>query len=427
MVACFCLACPLASPPVDSATGPTSTGEAETTTVTETANPTTSGTTESPPETSGTTAESLCGNGVMDFAEPCDDGNSVNADGCNNDCRPSGSMLWEFRSGIFVIDNFNDVAVTEDGSIFAGGRWLNEGRWLTRFNEQGEGLWSRTYDPRQSAGIHALGVEGDAIYATGAVFHTGEQDVVTGRFDLDGALVWQDQFDSGFGDDYATGLSITPEGDVVIAGVATLQDGLAELWTRRHGSDGTVQWTEGHPLDLATLFSIGPGVVAAGDEIVVGYAHALAPDTFEELLVAYAPGGGAPLWTRAMPMTDGVLRGVARAPGGDILTTGEVTVLRRLTGAGEPIWAASDCADAHGFDVAVDSQGDVIVVGSDSGDVRICKFTAEGALRWDREIDGGVGIDIGKGVALMPDDRIIVAGQVENGQVPDAWLAMFTP
>src|SRR5690606_31392192 len=38
-----------------------------------------------------------CGDGVVDPGEDCDDGNDVDADGCNVDCRSSGAELFTIR------------------------------------------------------------------------------------------------------------------------------------------------------------------------------------------------------------------------------------------------------------------------------------------------------------------------------------------
>lgn len=401
-----------AAPTTSSSTGAATTG--------------TGSTTEAPTGTGGTTEASLCGNGVIDFGEPCDDGNGVNGDGCNRDCTLSGEMLWEWRSGIFVIDEFESVAVGADGGIFVGGVWHGEGRWLARFDESGEGAWSKTFKTAQLEQIHAIAVDESAIFAAGSVLIDGNRDIWVGRHTLDGTLEWEDLHDSGHGVDYATGIARTPEGDIVVAGLASVEGELAELWTRRYAPGGSVQWTQGHAINRNALYSIGPGIVAGPDQIVVGYSHQSQPDVFEALLVAYPQDGAAPLWTSSLPDL-GTIRGVARDPGGELVAAAQVVGVQRTTSTGKPLWNGAACAEATARGVAVDSQGDVIAAGFSFGDIRICKFAADGALRWDRSIDGGDGDDIGWSVALLPDDRIVVAGQIESGQVPDAWLAMFTP
>lgn len=143
-------------------------------------------------------------------------------------------------------------------------------------------------------------------------------------------------------------------------------------------------------------------------------------------MLAYPQDGAAPLWTRTAASEDPVL-GIAHDPGGDIVVTDRLTALVRLTGAGKPLWTATNCEGAGGMDAAVDNQGDIVVAGFGAGNIRLCKFAPDGSLLWDREIDGKDGTDFAAAVALYPDDRIVVAGQIEHGDVADAWLAMLTP
>jgi hypothetical protein len=333
--------------------------------------------------------------------------------------------VWEFRSDIFVVDEFNAVAVAPDGSIYAAGQWLGEGRWLTRFDEHGEGQWSKTHKSAQFDNILGIAVDDAAVYAAGA-FRDGDRNAWLARLDLDGEVVWERIVDSGLGDDFWSAVARVPGGDVVVTGLASVDGGLAALRTRRYGADGGEQWTQDLPLGKPPLYRIGPTIESAVDQLVVGFHHAPQPDVLEQLLLAYPQDGGAPLWTRTASSEDPVL-GLAHDPGGDVFVTDRLTVLRRLTGTGKPLWTATGCEGAGGVDAAVDSQGDIVVAGFGAGDIRVCKFAPDGSLRWDREIDGNEGTDFAVAVALYPDDRIVVAGQVENGDVSDAWLAMLTP
>jgi hypothetical protein len=99
-------------------------------------------------------------------------------------------------------------------------------------------------------------------------------------------------------------------------------------------------------------------------------------------------------------------------------------VTHRFTVEGELIWSSDDCTGRAGRAVAIDSKGDIVVVGLGAGavddNVRLCKFAADGTLRWGKDIDGGKGNDYGHAVRILPDD-------LWNGDFSDAWLAVFTP
>ena len=81
--------------------------------------------------------------------------------------------------------------------------------------------------------------------------------------------------------------------------------------------------------------------------------------------------------------------------------------------------------------IAVDSHGDIVVIGygkgQNLGNIRLCKFSPEGDLRWGKDIDGGAD-DAGYGVAIMADDRIVACGRMSTENANgDAWLAVFSP
>ena len=157
----------------------------------------------------------------------------------------------------------------------------------------------RVYTPLACSGLRTHGTSGSV-----------------GRLDLEGGVVWEDEFISGFGPAYATDLSLTPEGDVVVVGISTLEGGGGEIWTRRYGSDGSVQWTEGIPFNGKPSYAIGPALSAGGAQIVVGFQSNPGP---EELLVAYAASGGPPLFNLTPAMSLQNIGAVAQAPNGNIL------------------------------------------------------------------------------------------------------------
>lgn len=414
--------------------GTTATSTEPTTTGTEGTAVTSGGLTSS----SGTMSSPACGDGVVDAGEVCDDGNAVNGDGCNNDCSPSGELLWEYVSGESGYDDFRAVAAGEDGTIVVGGTRPGAGsgndRWLARFDPEGEIVWSQNYDGAATAeSMLAVAPHGSGIYATGNVDRADGREIWVGALDVDGGLIWEDEYSSGFGDDFATGAAVTAEG-VVVAGHASVAGGLAELWVRGYSPAGEVQWTQTQPINLTAVYSLGPDVIADSDGIFVG-GHSR-PGQMEPLLAMYPPGGGAPTWSKNVPPANATIYSIARG-GRDLLVAGEIIpgkgiYVERLTADGVPVWSTEECTGSTGKGVAVDSQGDVVVIGFGPGvvadNIRLCKFTADGELRWGQDLDGGVGDDRGFAVAILPGDRIAAVGTKGGEQTDtDAWLAVFSP
>lgn len=387
---------------------------------------------------SGTMSSPACGDGVVDAEEVCDDGNAVNGDGCNNDCSPSGKLLWEYVSGESGYDDIRAVAAAEDGTIVVGGTRPGAGsgndRWLARFDPEGEIVWSQKYDGAATA-ESMLGVapHGGGIYATGNIDRADGREVWVGALDVDGGLIWEDEYSSGFGDDYATGAAATAEG-VVVAGHVSVVGGVAELWVRGYSAAGEIQWTQTQPINLPAVYALGPAVIAEPEGIFVG-GHSR-PGQFAPLLALYPSGGGAPTWSKTVPPANATIYSIARG-GPELLVAGEIVpgkgiYVERLTAEGVPLWSTEECTGSTGKGVAVDSQGDVVVIGFGPGVVannaRLCKFTADGELRWGKDLDGGVGDDFGFAVAVLPGDRIAAVGLKAGEQTgSDAWLAVFSP
>ena len=107
-------------------------------------------------------------------------------------------------------------------------------------------------------------------------------------------------------------------------------------------------------------------------------------------------------------------------------------MVRRVSTGGPIVWSSDECTGDIGRDIAVDSQGDIVVIGDGPApggrNIRLCKFSADGALRWGKDIDGGFGDDLGYTVAVDAADRIVAGGRMliamDNG---DGWLAVFSP
>ncbi|MFZ6178496.1 hypothetical protein [Nannocystis pusilla] len=431
-----CPAGPLAPAPETESDGtsePTATASTGETSETTGPGPTT--TTVEPTSTSATEPAAPCPDGDLDEGEACDDGNDVNGDGCNRDCQPSAELLFEFHPATRGSDEVEAVAVNADGSIVAGGLGLGITPWVGRFDETLAVEWSQQYGDAMGL-ITGVATFAGGAYVAGGVFTDGDgRDAWLARIDSGGAVVWEETFGSGFGDDYVTDAAVVDGDGLIVTGFASDEDGLTDLWTRRYAADGAELWTSRVPMGAKfTIWPLGPGLVVTPEHAVASWGR-LKDMTSAEWLVAMPLTGGEPSWTVEYPGVGGVIYALAREPSGDLMLVGkqgEALMVRRATSTGEGVWSSDACTGMNGRDVAIDSQGDVVVIGDGPGgtatNIRLCKFTSDGKLRWGKDIDGGFGPDRGYTVAIDASDRIVAGGaMMSEVLVDDPWLAIFSP
>ncbi len=203
-------------PPVDEATsttstaetgGPADTGEGESESETGEPEPSetetdTDGETESETETGEPEPDPVCGNGVVEGLELCDDGNLVDDDGCSNACDPrTCAPTW------------------------------------TRVSEEPT-LASSIVD---NAPLDEL-PSGNIVVAN-TVDGASSIDVRVQVWTPDGDLVWEVVHQLGTLRDGLGDVLADPSGDIFVGGAANVgTDGIAQV-LRLSGTDGSILWT----------------------------------------------------------------------------------------------------------------------------------------------------------------------------------------
>ncbi|MDC0717549.1 hypothetical protein [Nannocystis bainbridge] len=397
--------------------------------------PTTSSSGE--PLTSSSTGdpEPACGDGHTDAGEICDDGNAVDGDGCNVDCDISGRLLWERLSGATGRDTYHDVAALADGRIFLGGAVHPAGgtqdRWLLGLDASGTPQWERRLDAGDAIErILAVAADEDGVYAAGSFTDDDGHDLWIGRFTLEGGALWEATVSSGFGPDHASDLTLLPSGGVIAAGLLATDEG-PSLWLRSYSPAGQVQWTQTLTPTSTVEYPLGPGLVASHEQIVAGFGDA----DGTALLIGASLVDGKPSWVHTAASNTAIF-GVALLADSDVATTGrrlgeELFVGRHVVG-GAQTWTSSACLGSMGHAVAVDAHDDIVVVGvthaEPDRDVRLCKFSSVGELRWSQAIASAFGDDSGHALTIVEGEQILVAGERDiGGGQTDGWLAMFAP
>ena len=215
------------------------------------------------------------------------------------------------------------------------------------------------------------------------------------RFATDGGTLWtQEEPNAGF--DAARGVAIGSEESVVVAGDTGIVPTLLDGWLRKYDSNGSEQWTYvfnsmgGSTSDTFQAVATGPN-----DEVAcVGGAGAAG--TLDVWVGSFSADGDL-----AWSDTQSTANGATRAE-----------------------------------DVAIDGAGNVIVVATMPTPVQprtvawVRKYAPEGVVLWTQEFnvdDADVASTTIEGVAIDPQDGILVVGAYSTGADTDPWIRKIAP
>lgn len=353
-----------------------------------------SGTTLSDGTTSETTADetgpdsseatgpmSQCGDAVVDPGEQCDDGNEVNADGCNRDCVESGSIVWEQT----VVFAGRLIAVGPDDSIHIGallsqpsGALPDAAAVFSHVSVDGQLLGEDAIegpvppaDGHASGAIVSLNVDSAGRRAASIVWAVfdAQGDILRTIERVDVANAWFVQ-DAGVGS-FAFDIST----DDSLFGVVSHDD---TRYLRRYDSRGAIEFEDVIDSEAPDLvLDSGDGGLA----IVRAGVRRIDADGVDQW-TSELPLGGRP-WGIGRMLDGGfVLAGLD----GPILgpNTGWITPLDAEGTVGISVqWPDAPTDDVWVSDIATDLEGNIVVASTPG----LRKYGPDFELLWSREID----------------------------------------
>ena len=427
--------------------------------------------------TTGTTGlpEPVCGNGIVELGEDCDDGaNPDPDDGCTPLCTiPACGDGFVQPS----VGEACDDADEDDGNGCTAACTPSEDlAWLYRLPNRARG--------ENSVGDVALDPAGN-VYVAATVWKVeAHTDIHVMKLAPDGTPLWTFVHDGPavLSRDKGYGVAVTPDGDVLAAGTERTGSGDAYgAWIARLSPDGEPVWTKVVQSDWnASDVAFGVAPRKGRDGVVGGYTGAPA------WLARLDAQTGETVWSRTFGMggTDQIAR-VAVGPGGEIYAAGSVDEsawIARLDGDGNTVWEdAFESTDQY-YDgataLAVAPDGTVYVAGSlvygwllgytsegertttlvlsdemrssvgalgvlAGGDLvvasahapplleavtRLRRITPSGQTVWSTEFGGTTGISTTTAVATAPDGGFVLSGFSTAGEfAQDGWVAAFLP
>ncbi|MCP5468799.1 MAG: DUF4215 domain-containing protein [Deltaproteobacteria bacterium] len=312
-----------------------------------------------------------CGDGNLDIdqGETCDDGNQNSGDGCDETChiegagtcglgnpRECGMHIWSFSVGNAEgSEKVQSIATDSQANIYVSGsvqsgiinfnpsipddpfnQNVNQDAFLAKYSPEGALIWLKTF-PDQYAENYVVIDSQDSVYFLGGftsepinlggddLISAGDYDVVLAKFDSDGNHLWSQSI-GGDNIDVAQGVSLSPEGNIVIAGIfnssslsmggqAINQGGAPGDWDTFiavFNGSGELQWKHSvvdtirhrdeehnilhinHQGEIFILFSSMSGSIDLGNGLV------LAVDPYEDAVLAKFDSQGAAQWTHVI-------------------------------------------------------------------------------------------------------------------------------
>lgn len=394
-------------------------------------------------ESTSTGPVELCGNGVVDAGEECDDMNTVNGDECTADCFTGQALLFaQTHDQGNGTDCAEGVAVDGEGNVIAAGFVATgnagENAWLRKYSPSGEEIWTQMQDGPAGGDDRARAVAANAageIVVAGFLTGTGAQgrNIWVRGYDAGGNELWNEVVDGpNGGDDQAYGVAATEDGWVV-SGELLVGMNDTDVWLRRYDAAGAEVWTQTFAGQGGGLDS-GRGVaVGAGGEIVVTGWESSEMEGRSAWTREYDANGGT-VWT--MRYNGGSTagnqgNGVAVGSDGSVVVAGQSREGSDPTlfwnqgydGGGNATWVdfvgelTSQAAVGRGAAAGPDGQyvtvGESTDEGTAASKTRLVRFDADGDQLYEQGYTGPDPlrpVAVGNAVAIGPDDTIAFAG-----------------
>ena len=334
------------------------------------------------------------------------------------------TLGWNRQFGSPAWDRGNAVTVDGSGNIIVGGATQGalpgqtlHGDWdayMVKLSPDGTEQWTTEFTNFVSVGVLTLAVDGtgNIIAAGHVVGHlvgqpgVGEDDAWVRKYSPAGTETWTREFGSG-GSEWALGVAVDKSGNIILVGATEgafpgqFAHGYEDAWVTKLTPAGDALWTRqiGSPqLDRFSRVAVD----GAGNIIVAGRVQVppssmedpsqqdnlleergVTPPGSEAWVVKFSPDGtelwsvrfGSPGYTEAAD--------VAVDTSGNVIVVGHIigtlpgqtragyddAFVRKLNPAGEELWTSQFGSTTYSGALAVttDASGDILVTGSALG------------------------------------------------------------
>lgn len=286
------------------------------------------------------------------------------------------------------IDEARSVAVDAGGNVIVAGRSYASATGFDYYTAKyaamdGALIWERRYSALASsqfdeASAIAVDTAGD-VYVTGNSYSGTNPDFYTAKYAAaDGAVIWEKRYNGpANNNDYGKALCVDTNGDVIVVGRSS-NGANDDYYTAKYAAaDGALLWEQRYNSGAADA----PAAITSdpsGNVLVTGFAQGLYCHT-----VKYEGGTGLPLWSQRLTNSNQNFDfPIAIDASGDVIVAAWLYVggktdfhtVKLASENGELLWSAIYNGPVNGNDqfytrraLAIGPSGEIVVAGGSDG------------------------------------------------------------